>query len=137
MLSQPAARLAPPTAAWRWAALIAISVAMFGNYYVYDAVAPVADLLQNQLGFTHTQLGTQNAIYSLPNIVMVLIGGVIVDRFGTRLSTLIFALISFVGAVMTAMSGAFPAMAAGRLVFGLGAESMIVAITVAIGQWFV
>ena len=28
-------------------------------------------------------------------------------------------------------------MAAGRLIFGLGAESMIVAITVAIGQWFV
>jgi MFS family permease len=28
-------------------------------------------------------------------------------------------------------------MAAGRLLFGLGAESMIVAITVAIGQWFV
>ena len=28
-------------------------------------------------------------------------------------------------------------MAAGRLIFGVGAESMIVAITVAIGQWFV
>ena len=28
-------------------------------------------------------------------------------------------------------------MAAGRLIFGLGAESMIVAITVTIGQWFV
>ena len=35
------------------------------------------------------------------------------------------------------MSPLFPVMAAGRLVFGLGAESMIVAITVAIGQWFV
>jgi MFS family permease len=129
--------LTPPTAAWRWAALIAISVAMFGNYYVYDAVAPVADLLQKQLGFTDTQLGTLNAIYSLPNIVMVLIGGIIVDRFGTRLSTLVFALIAFVGAVVTAMSPAFPVMAAGRLIFGLGTESMIVAITVAIGQWFV
>ena len=133
----PSSTLAPPTAAWRWAALIAISVAMFGNYYVYDAVAPVADLLQKQLGFTDTQLGTLNAIYSLPNIIMVLVGGVIVDRFGTRLSTLVFALIAFVGAVLTAISPAFPMMAAGRLIFGLGAESMIVAITVAIGQWFV
>jgi MFS family permease len=129
--------LAPPTPFWRWAALIAISVALFGNYYVYDAVAPVADLLQKQLGFTDTQLGTLNAIYSLPNIIMVLIGGIIVDRYGTRRSTLAFALISFVGAVVTAMSSYFPAMAAGRLIFGLGAESMIVAITVAIGQWFV
>jgi MFS family permease len=127
----------PPPAVWRWSVLVAISVAMFGNYYVYDSIAPVADLLQKLLGFTDTQIGTLNAIYSLPNIVVVLIGGVIVDRFGTRLSTLIFAIICSIGALVTAISPSFPVMAAGRLIFGLGAESMIVAITVAIGQWFV
>jgi len=127
----------PPPAIWRWAVLVAISVAMFGNYYVYDSIAPVADSLQRLLGYTDTQIGTLNAIYSLPNIVVVLIGGVIVDRFGTRLSTLLFAMICSVGAAVTALSPAFPVMAAGRLIFGLGAESMIVAITVAIGQWFV
>ncbi len=127
----------PPPAVWRWSVLVAISVAMFGNYYVYDSIAPVADLLQKLLGFSDTQIGTLNAIYSLPNIVVVLIGGVIVDRFGTRLSTLFFAIICSIGALVTAISPAFPVMAAGRLIFGLGAESMIVAITVAIGQWFV
>jgi MFS family permease len=137
MKNQATVTLTPPTGIWRWMALIAISVAMFGNYYVYDSVAPVADLLERQRGFTDTQLGTLNAIYSLPNIVMVLIGGIIVDRYGTRLSTLAFAVISLVGAAVTAMAPSFPAMAAGRLIFGLGAESMIVAITVAIGQWFV
>jgi len=110
---------------------------MFGNYYAYDSVGPVADLLQRQLGYTDTQIGTLNAIYSFPNIIMVLIGGLIVDRFGTRLSTLLFAIVCTIGAVLTAISPLFPVMAAGRLVFGLGAESMIVAITVAIGQWFV
>jgi len=127
----------PPPAVWRWSVLVAISVAMFGNYYVYDSIAPVADQLQKLLGFSDTQIGTLNAIYSLPNIVVVLIGGVIVDRFGTRLSTLMFAIICSIGAVITATSPSFPVMAAGRLIFGLGAESMIVAITVAIGQWFV
>jgi MFS family permease len=127
----------PPPAVWRWAVLVAISVAMFGNYYAYDSIGPVADSLQRLLGFSDTQIGTLNAIYSFPNIVMVLVGGVIVDRFGTRLSTLIFAIICTIGAVLTAISPLFPVMAAGRLVFGLGAESMIVAITVAIGQWFV
>jgi MFS family permease len=127
----------PPTAAWRWAVLIAISVAMFGNYYTYDSIGPVADSLQRLLGFSDTQIGTLNAIYSFPNIVMVLVGGIIVDRFGTRLSTLIFAVICALGAFLTAVSPSFPVMAAGRLIFGLGAESMIVAITVAIGQWFV
>jgi len=127
----------PPPAVWRWAVLVAISIAMFGNYYVYDSIGPVAESLQRHLGFTDTQIGTLNAIYSFPNIVMVLVGGVIVDRFGTRLSTLAFALICLAGAIVTALSPLFPVMAAGRLIFGLGAESMIVAVTVAIGQWFV
>ena len=109
---------------------------MFGNYYVYDSIAPLADILREQLGFSSTQVGTLNAIYSAPNIVMVLIGGVLVDRFGTRTATVVFTAICLVGALLTASSGTFAIMAVGRLVFGLGAESMIVAVTTALGQWF-
>jgi MFS family permease len=127
----------PPPAFWRWAVLVAISVAMFGNYYVYDSIAPVADLLQKLLGYSDTQIGRLNSIYHFPNIIVVLIGGVIVDRVGTRLSLLAFAIICTAGAVVTAISPSHLVMSLGRLIFGIGAESMIVAITVAIGQWFV
>jgi MFS family permease len=126
----------PPPSSIRWGVLVFTSVAMFGNYYVYDSVAPIADILRTELGFSSTQVGTLNAIYSAPNIVMVLIGGILVDRFGTRNATLGFTAVCLVGALLTALSNAFPMMAAGRLVFGLGAESMIVAITAALGQWF-
>ncbi len=125
-----------PPAAIRWGVLVLVSLAMFGNYYAYDSIAPLADILKNQLGFTSTQIGTLNAIYSLPNIIMVLIGGVIVDRIGTRTATLVFTAICLAGAIITGLSGTFIGMAAGRLVFGLGAESMIVAVTTALGQWF-
>ncbi len=135
---QPAAQpKPPPSAAWRWAVLGAVSLALFGNYYAFDSIGPVADALQRILHYTDTQIGTLNAIYSFPNIVMVLVGGVIVDRFGAARATLAFAVIQAIGAVLTALSPLFPVMAAGRLIFGLGAESMIVAVTVAIGQWFV
>jgi MFS family permease len=110
---------------------------MFGNYYAYDSVAPLADQLQRVLGFSDTQIGTLNAIYSLPNIVMVLIGGILVDRFGTRRATLLFAGLCTLGAVITAASPSFYVMATGRLIFGLGSESLIVAVTTALGQWFV
>jgi len=126
----------PPPAGTRWTILVLMSVAMFGNYYAYDAIGPLADHLQRLLGFTDTQIGTLNAIYSFPNIVMVLFGGIIVDRIGTRRSTLLFAAICAVGAGVTAATPHFPVMAAGRLIFGLGAESMIVAVTTALGQWF-
>ena len=135
--STPAPELPPPPSSIRWSVLVLVSVAMFGNYYVYDSIAPLADHLQKELGFTDTQIGTLNAIYSFPNILMVLIGGVLVDRFGTRRSTLYFTLICLLGAIVTASSHRFPVMAGGRLIFGLGAESMIVAVTTALGQWFV
>jgi MFS family permease len=116
---------------------------MFGNYYVYDSIAPLADILRTQLGFSSTQIGTLNAIYSAPNIVMVLIGGLLVDRFGTRNATLGFTALCLVGALLPALSddfapvvAPFHVMAAGRLIFGLGAESMIVAVTAALGHWF-
>jgi len=127
----------PPPGSLRWSVLALISIAMFGNYYAYDSIGPLADHLQRLLGYTDTQVGALNAIYSLPNIVMVLIGGVIVDRIGTRSATLAFTAGCFFGAILTAISPSFTLMAAGRLLFGLGAESMIVAITTAIGQWFV
>ncbi len=115
---------------------VAISLASIGNYYVYDSIGPVADLLSSQLGFSDTQIGTLNAIYSLPNIFMVLIGGVLVDRFNARSVTVVTAAVCLLGAILTALGSQFPVMAAGRLLFGLGAETMLVAITVAFAQWF-
>ena len=120
----------------KWWILGFISFLMFGNYYVYDAIAPVAELLESDLGFSDTQIGTLNAIYSLPNIFLVLIGGLIVDRFGAARVAFWTTLICFVGAVLTAWRGDFYTMAAGRLVFGIGSETMLVAATVAIGIWF-
>jgi MFS family permease len=129
--------LPAPSFALRWTVLVLVSIALFGNYYAYDGIGPLADTLQKQLGFTQTQVGLLNAIYSFPNIVMVVIGGVIVDRVGARLAAVGFAGICLLGAIITACSPSFTVMAAGRLVFGIGAESMIVAVTTALGQWFV
>ena len=128
--------LPQPPRSYRWAVLILISLAMFGNYYIYDSVSPLADLLAQQLGFTDSNIGLLNAIYSIPNVFMVLIGGFIIDRLGTKRSTLLFAVLCLVGAGITASSGKLEIMVAGRLVFGLGAESLIVAVTTAIAKWF-
>ena len=66
----------PRSTAWLVAALAAL--AQFGNFYVYDSIGPVADLLQQQRGFSDSQIGLLNAIYNLPNVVLILVGGVLV-----------------------------------------------------------
>lgn len=126
----------PPSKFYRWAVLVFISLAMFGNYYVYDCIAPIADLLAAQLHFSESNIGWLQAIYSMPNIVLVLVGGVIVDRIGVRRGILLFGSICLVGASITALYGALVPMAIGRLVFGIGAESLIVAVTTAAAKWF-
>jgi MFS family permease len=117
--------------------LIGVSLASIGNYYVYDSIGPIADLLSQQLKFTDTQIGSLNAIYSLPNIFMVLIGGILVDRFSARVVMVVTTALCLAGAIVTALGAQFPVMVVGRLLFGLGAETMIVAATVAFAQWFV
>jgi len=126
----------PPPRWYRWLVLVLISLAMFGNYYIYDSISPLADVLKTQLGFADGDIGWLNAIYSIPNVFMVLIGGMIIDAIGTRRSTFIFSLFCLAGAAITVSSGTLEVMAAGRLVFGLGAESLIVAVTTAIAKWF-
>ena len=126
----------PPPAPYRWLVLVVISLAMFGNYYVYDAVSPIADLLKEQLGFSDSNIGLLNAIYSFPNILMVLLGGIIIDRIGVKKATLLFGVLCFIGAAITAATSSLAAMATGRLIFGIGAESLIVSVTTAIAKWF-
>lgn len=191
----------PPPRWFRWMVLVFISIAMFGNYYIYDCISPLADVLASQLHFTDSDIGLLQAIYSIPNVFMVLIGGFVIDRIGTRKSTFIFGVLCLIGALVTTYpsfitaqfsvemkyyillflgltagvaystgifkyvtvgnesksnwiricvvfiicAAIFPftlqdhpiiGMAYGRLLFGLGAESLIVAVTTAIAKWF-
>src|ERR1700757_2231983 len=121
---------------YRWMVLVVVSLTMFGNYYVYDCIAPIADLLSKQLGFSDANIGLLQAIYSIPNVFMVLIGGYVVDRIGTRKGIFIFGTLCLLGSILTVSAGRLPVMAAGRLVFGMGAESLIVSVTTALAKWF-
>ena len=38
-----------PSRLFRWVVLIFISLTMFGNYYVYDCIAPLADLVSERI----------------------------------------------------------------------------------------
>ena len=125
-----------PSRLYRWLVLIFVSLAMFGSYYAYDALSPLADVLKQQLRFSDLDIGFLQFMYSFPNIFTVVIGGFIIDRMGLRKALMIFAVLSFIGPAITAATGHLPVMAAGRLIFGMGAESLNVAVTTALARWF-
>jgi len=130
------ARPAPPRS-YRWLVLLCISAAMFANYYVFDALNPVGPHLEKELGFTQAQIGLLDSVYNIAALIVLLIGGIIIDRVGTKRALLAFGIVAAAGGLLIALSpGGYRGMAAGRFVLGMGSEPLIVAITTALAKWF-
>ncbi len=125
-----------PSPLYRWLVLVFISLAMFGNYYVYDSIAPIADMLKEALGFSDENIGQMYSVYSIAAIVILLLGGFVIDKYGTKISTLVFGAVCTVAAFVTWSTDDLTIMLTGRVLLGLGAEPLIVAITTALAKWF-
>ncbi|MBN1466556.1 MFS transporter [candidate division KSB1 bacterium] len=125
-----------PSPLYRWLVLLVISLAMFGNYYIYDSIAPIADILQDELGFSDKQIGALYSGYSIAAIFFLLVGGITIDRMGTKKTTLLFGALCTVAAFVTMIATSFRVMLLGRVLLGLGSETLIVAITTALAKWF-
>ncbi len=125
-----------PTRSYRWIVLLAMSVAVYGSYYAFDYIGPLAPLLSRQLHFSDSAIGLLQAVYSMPNLVAMLVCGVVIDRIGTRKSMAIFSALVFTGLAITALSPRLGVMAAGRLIVGSGAEALALASNVAVARWF-
>jgi MFS family permease len=107
------------TSPLRWGVLALAAIAIFCSYYESDAIGPIADLLGRQRGFTQSQIGDLTAVISLPNILLAVFNGLLIDRYGPARVTLWAAVIGFVGAVLTAIGTPYELMWTGRLVFGV------------------
>lgn len=131
-----------PSALLRWSILAACALAMFGCYYVFDALSPVTPLLQAQLGFTDEQVGLLDTAYNVAALLTLIAGGVLIDRLGTRRSSVLFGAIGALGGLLIAvLPSALPSapaagMMVGRFFLGIGSELFIVAVTTVVGRWF-
>jgi MFS family permease len=120
----------------RWWVLALLSLAIAGSYYEYDAIAPIADFLRTERGFTQAQIGMLNAVFSLPNILLALLGGVLIDRYGPARMAVWTAALCLAGAALTAVGAPYGVMVTGRLVFGVAEEALFIALLAGLAQWF-
>jgi MFS family permease len=120
----------------RWVVLMIMGIVVFGAYYAFDAISPIASYIIQGMGITRAQYGLLFSYYSLPNFIMALLGGILLDRIGIRKAGNLFVALCALGVLLTAAGPSFSIMLLGRFIFGLGAESLLITKTKILSKWF-
>jgi MFS family permease len=144
---EQAKRLLKDSAALRFSVLFMISVLMFGTYWFQDVLSPLKGLFESQLGLTSSQYGLLVSSTTWANLaLMIILGGMALDRWGIRKTGMALALIATIGAFVVALGskGYFggskkammTSMIIGRILFGVGLETTCVLVSRTIVKWF-
>jgi MFS family permease len=128
------------SALFRWGALVMMSCVVLAVYYAYDSLNPIGQLLKDNLGISAAEFGTlKQSATSVPNVVLLIFGGVMLDRLGTRIGGGIVAALCALGTALTAVGAyaeSYWIMILGRILFGSGVETLIVAQNKIVAKWF-
>jgi hypothetical protein len=78
------------SAAARWTALLIVSFTMMCGYFLTDVLSPIVGLLESQLNWTRADYGVYTSSYGWFNVflVMLILGGIILDKLGIRITGL-------------------------------------------------
>ena len=137
----------------RWTSLLIVSFTMLCGYYVADVMSPLKPLLEQQLKWTSAQYGLFTGSYAWFNVFlgMLILGGIILDKLGARITGLLACLLMFAGctvkwwAVSTHLldhttilhvNGQVMVASLGFATFGVGIEIIGVTATKIIARWF-
>jgi len=126
----------PATRFYRFTILAFAALMAFGSYFAYDSVGAIETTLIQVFHTDRAAIGTMYTMYSVAAVFAVLAGGLLIDRVGVRRASLIFSSFVVVGACMVAAAPSLPVLYAGRVLFGIGSESMIVAQSAITARWF-
>ena len=157
-MTQPVKKKLNDSWGMRWGALAIVAFTMMAAYYVNDVVAPLKSMLEaspaeNGLGWTSSDFGIYTGAYSFLNVfcLMLIWGGLILDRFGIRFTGKLATILMVAGTwleyyAMTSMVGTTDMIlgykadvfiaSAGYSVFGVGAEVAGITVTKMIAKWF-
>ena len=140
------------SAAARWTALAIVSFTMMCGYFITDVMAPLEDMLVNDLGWTSSQYGFFSGAYGYINVflLMLFFGGIILDKCGIRITGTMSCSLMLAGALIKwyaldsnfgdAMFMGYPMQVAvaalGFAIFGMGAEITGITVTKVIAKWF-
>ncbi len=162
-MTQAIQRKLSDSAGARWTALIIVSFTMMFGYFFTDVMSPLEPLLTAAkedgglgLGWSSDEYGFFSGAYGYFNVFLLLlfIGGIILDKFGIRFTGILSTVLMFGGAVIKwwAVSNDFSGMinvpffgefhqqvvyaAFGFAIYGVGCEIAGITVSKVIVKWF-
>ncbi|EPY36035.1 hypothetical protein STCU_00787 [Strigomonas culicis] len=134
---------------FKWLVLVGACFLTFGNSFITDFPGSFGTGEQHtieSLFKAHNKPYTQSmnqalySVYSWPNTILSIFGGLLIDRYlHLRRAMLLFTLLVVGGAglfYLGVRTVRYPLLVAGRVVFGLGGESLNVAQSAFVARWF-
>lgn len=139
--SQPAAAgptpvFHPSRRPYRFTILFVVAMLIYGSYFAFDSIGAIAPELIRELGLDRATIGNLYSMYSMAAIPVVFLGGILTDRLGLRLASLLFNTLVVLGSAVVALSRSVSGLYFGRIIFGAGSEALIVAQNAILARWF-
>ncbi|HDP67966.1 MAG TPA: MFS transporter [Candidatus Marinimicrobia bacterium] len=134
--------------AMRWMALLIVSFTMMFGYFFTEVISPLKPMLEAQLGWDSTAYGTVTSAYGWFNVflLMLIFGGLVLDKMGIRFTAIGSALVMVVGALLKYCGIAYATSlgirssmwmaAVGFAIFGVGVETAGITVSKVIVKWF-
>lgn len=137
----------------RWTVLIMVSLTMMFGYFLTDAMGPLKSLLEETLLWSSTDFGIFNGGYGWLNVIllMMIVGGIILDKMGPRFTGLMAIGVMFAGACLKYYAIEYMPVsevtifgikeqvfttALGYAIFAFGYETMNITATKLLVRWF-
>ncbi len=142
----------------RWTALVILSFTMFAGYMFTEVISPLKPILERAYGWDSADYGILTSSYGMFNVffLMLLVVGILLDKFGIRFSTIASVLIMIAGGSIKyyAFRGGFSVTetvnvlglweikeqvfyaSLGYALFGVGVEYAGITVSKSVVKWF-
>lgn len=124
---------------YRWLMLFFCCTFVISNYFCYDNPAAMETQIEARI-VDETEYGLLYTVYAIPNVFLPLVGGIFLDKIGVRNGLLLFTVLLCIGQGVVMLGGyrlSFSLMLVGRVIFGIGCESMYVGQSAMVSAWFI
>ena len=120
----------------RWKIFAVLSLMYVLAYFYRVSMAVVARDLSIDLGLSAAMVGTLSGLFFYVYALVQIPLGPLIDRFGGRLVISACGVLTVAGTLLFAMAHGYGAVAAGRMLLGIGTACVLMASLKIFGNWF-